>query len=297
MISIDYKILFEVRILHDYYLTDNSGDSFFSFDEEKKKMIIQNKIKSQSYNIQNDLKILISPQDKSLMRGLRIIKVDTCMGFLVAMEVISEPDHGSGEDTFYRPFIQVDQDKYLTFGLGLANPLFYNFSNLRVNNPSNKFYFFKNDGIHSENSLSSPIKTLKSGEEYQMGDLAQKNRKVITALEANKGKISFWQELEGNGFVNQNDLSIDLSDPFFLNWISSVGRLTHPLVGLIKISLYNNKPLLSPLKPDGYLTTIRKPGKRPVHPVFEIRFLSRSTYWRYKKTDGFTEEEIDLINE
>ena len=119
--TIEYKILFEVRILHDYYLADRSGNSFFSLDVNAQNALLEEKLKKEKYDIHTDLELVFSQNDQVFFRNHKMKLVKTKLGFFVGIEVVSEKS--SGGKLIYRPRISIREDAKLNIGLGLKKRL------------------------------------------------------------------------------------------------------------------------------------------------------------------------------
>ncbi len=297
MMTIEYKILFEVRIFHDYYMIDKSEKSFYGLSADEQKALLQKKLRNQSYDIHRNLHIILSPSDRSTFKNLRLRFTKSPLGFYIAMEVKSEASEDGA--VRYRPAIRLNSNKdtVLNFGLDVADPLFFNISNIRLNRDSGLIYYFSNRGTHTGNSLSKPIELLQQGQEYRMGDLALVGDTVHEALEDNDGNEEKWQSLPGDGYVHQSDISLPTDQEWYKGWLLNFSPAQKTPFALVQIVLHTDNPDLSPIDKDGYLETQKNQDQiRPVHPVYELRFLSRSTYWRYKKAAGFTTKEAEHIN-
>src|SRR5690554_3018913 len=148
MTTIEYKILYEVRFLHDYYLLDNLGNSFFGLSPDNQQLLLQKKLRAKRFDINNDLNIFFGPKEQDTIKNFRLKLIKTPLGFYIAMEVKSEV--GEGGIIRYRPVIPLskEDDNVLTFGLGIANPRFGAMNNIRLNN-NNLIYYFSNQGEHS----------------------------------------------------------------------------------------------------------------------------------------------------
>jgi hypothetical protein len=306
MTAVDYKILFEVRILHDYYLfgpdplekkaggKDKIEKSFFAMNTAAQAARLQELLRGGRYDIRQDLDFVIGSNEITTFSDLRLKMTKTATGFYVGMEVKSILSNGGS--VRFRPAISPPDDTTLTFGIALSNPSFGAISNLRLDKDSRNIYYFTNNGRHDGLSLSRPISRLTPGQEYRMGDLALVGQVLCQAVADNTGTASSWEPVSGNAFVNQTDRSLGIDEKWYRDWLSTLQRPAVPLMGVIQIALKNGNNDLSPVGDDGLLATRYLPGQaRPVHPVFELRFLSMATYWRYRKMDGFSDEEIKAI--
>ena len=299
MISIEYKRLFEVRFLHNYYLygaePGNGGSvkSFFAMSAENQAVRLVELVKSGRYDIRKDLDLLIGANDEKLFKNLRMKLVRTATGFFVGMEVKRVVSNG-GEIRF-QPSILPPENTYVTIGLSIANPFFGAISNLRLDQDADNIYYFTNEGAHDDLSLATPIAQLVPGQRYRMGDLALVAGNVKQATADNNGSAGFWSTVAGKGLVNQGDRRLSSQEDWYRNWRATVRiRSKHP-TGIIRIALMSGNGQLSPIDEAGLLATRFDNVTGARHPIFELRWLSRSTYWRYRKRDGFGEEEIEAI--
>lgn len=304
MISIEYKILFELRIVHDYYLIDNSGGSVFALPTIEREDLLQARLRVGRYDLRGDFDFFLNREDLKKLRDYRIKFVKTPMGFFAAMEVESEED-GNGNRR-YRPFIPPPPDAYLAFGLNAVNPFIGNITELHLGDADGLIYYFSNTGTHDDNALASPVPLLVTdgSRNYLMGELAQDpGGDILQALEDNDGSNpAQWETITGNGFVHQGDRSLNTSDNWYKDWQLERTKPGGRPLGVVRIFFNPTAPGLKVIGDDGYLLTRRDAGQaRPVHPVFELRFLSRRTYWRYQRREGLDQAEImsilDTMNE
>ena len=265
MISIEYKIIFEVRFLHDYYLygtepkngaeagSDAEMKSFFAMSAEKQTARLAELVKSGRYDMRKDLQLIIGAKDEHLFRSQRMKLVRTATGFYLGIQV-SRIASGNGEIRF-RPAVPLLEDASVTVGLSIANPYFGAITNLRLDRDVDSTYFFSNEGTHDELCLAAPISQLVPGQRYRMGDLAIVAGSVKQAIADNTGNPNFWSAVVGKGIVNQADRSLDVQDDWYRDWRSTVRlRSKHPS-GLIKITLKNGNGRLSPIDENELLTT------------------------------------------
>lgn len=303
MTTVDYKILFEVRVLHDYYLygldpleKDGTEKSFFAMNAAAQVARLQAMLRSGRYDIRKDLDFLVGSVERNTFRDLRLKMIKTATGFYLGMEVKSSASNGG--PVRFSPVISPSDNTTLTFGVAFSNPSFGAISNLRLDKDSRDIYHFTNTGNHDGMSLSNPIGTLTSGQQYRMGDLALVGGTLRQAVADNDGDAAFWAPVPGNAFVSQADRRLSIDEDWYRNWLLTCQRPIIQPMGVIQIALKSGNGNLSPLSPDGLLATRYLPGQaRPVHPVFELRFLSRATYWRYRKMGGFSDKEVEKIEE
>ena len=303
MITVDYKILFEVRVLHDYYLygadplgTGGEAKSFFAMDTPAQSARLQALLRSGRYDMRGELDFVVGSAGRAAFGDFRLRMITTPTGFYVGMEV--QPAKPATPPGRFRPAIAPAKDTVLTFGLAFLNPSFGAISNVRLDRDADSLYYFSNTGRHDGLSLSRPVESLAAGQRYRMGDLARVGNVLRQAVEDNNGEARSWVPVVGSAFVNQGDRSLDPATPWLQDWLRTVPPPASQIKGIIQIALQSGNGDLSPLTDEGLLATRYVPGQaRPVYPVFELRFLSLSTYWRFRKIGGFSAAEADLIQQ
>lgn len=302
MFSIEYKVLFEVRFLHDYYLqqeTPGRGEltSFFALNRQQRAARLDALLRDHRYDMSKDLGLILGAAEEGLFKNQRMKLVRTATGFFVGIEV--ERLNLSNNEVRFKPAIVLPDDAQLTIGLEALNPLFGAITNLRLHRDEEKLYFFSNLGPHEGSSLSVPVEPLIPATSYRMGDLARIGGGIRQAIKDNNGNAIFWAPVEGGGLVHQGDRRLDPSTDWYVDWRSGLDpRSVRGPLGVLKISLRNGGNGFSPIDQQGLLTTQLDPNEiRAIHPVYELRWASRKTYWRYRKRDGFSaEEREEMIN-
>ena len=122
MINIEYKILFEVRVLHDYFLfgsepssPDEDEKSFFAMSPAAQATRLQELLRRGRYDMRQYLDFLIGTTEQKAFRDLHLKMTKTSTGFFVGMEVNRTAPSGSGVVRF-TPTIRPLDDTLLNFG-------------------------------------------------------------------------------------------------------------------------------------------------------------------------------------
>ena len=283
-----------MHILHDFYLIAGSPASYFSFSDAERQQILINKLRASQYNILRDFQLLLSQDDLSKMRNYKLRLLESPTGFNLAIEVKSE--RALDGSVRYRPAISLPEDLQLNIGLKLTNPLFGNITNLRLRDSNQNIYLFTNNGLHVGKTLSKPVPQLTSGEDYLMGDLASIEGVVHQAIENNNGDRLKWVPIPGNGYVNTEDKILNPEEEWFKEWMLSFANSIRIPFGIMKLHFHSTDSDSTLLDEEGFLVT-RKESEafRATNQRFEVRFLSRSSYWRYQKKEGLSDEEVDHL--
>jgi hypothetical protein len=121
-----YKRLFEVRIIHEYFLDDGN---------------LIPALESGRYKVENFLEIAPTPETRELFRNQRMRMVTTPPGFFIGLEVNQEE---TGDNKFYTPFIRLDDDTPITFYFRIKDELFFNYTNFPLDDHVPAICYFSN---------------------------------------------------------------------------------------------------------------------------------------------------------
>ncbi len=374
MSSIIFKRLFEVQILHDYFLTTDDGVSFFEMNKTNKKNLISKKLTSNIYNIKDFFEIKPLSTTETRISEYKLIMKNTALGFLVGVEVDVEDQAG---EFVYKPRYKLNENINLTFSIKQRVPFFKSITNINLRSKLPSIYYFTNKGKEEFTVPTDPsFETLpisdkalphQDGRIYEMGALIDFGGNIKEALQYTDGNdANHWEEIEDRRFVsnadkivlpskfnytiakeqlvtqiefilkdeddnevkkiNQNgieaieniildftkdDTSNEIVSGFYtLSVKENAGsEVIHKIylnndiydknyLGIIDIRLDELNSAYSLLDADGYLNrNIDSVTLKKSHPIFELRFKNRKTYWRYNKEIEFTNDEKNDTNE
>lgn len=207
---ITYQRLFEVRILHEYYLLGPSVPSYFNLPQADRETIFRNRVLWNQYPLRQDLEIEPDEKTKAILKGLDWRFLPTAAGFLVAAS--ARPFSLTGGSAATRPAIAPPTGAQLLFHIRPKNRLFHNFTALPLRRQAlETSYYFANRASSVQAvgfaSLSAPVKALQANSPYEMGDLAVIGGGLKEALQNTDGNntTTHWRDLAGTGYVNESD--------------------------------------------------------------------------------------------
>lgn len=368
-----FKKLFEVRLLHDYYLTLSDGTSYYSLlNQQDQEDLLNKRLSYRQYHLMDDLNIEPTEACLETLKNHRLKFLPTGLGFVVVAAVKVRTSNNG--DEVYQPIMQLKEDFNLGFRIVVKNPLLKNFTALSFNRSFPFQYYFnnKNEGNDKQfPALSLPVSAFENGQTYQMGDIALiGNTQKQALLNTQSNNTNEWQDLEGQGLVHQGDRLLlpkrftyqfdnesVLSAEFTLQSLAGtvIKKITSPpnnTRAFTQMSLdFNRQGMVPPAAtgqaiPDGWYrlsistnngtsinqlvllhdelyrgkslgaikisnevtdadfrisqadgtlrTKILANGQIVHHPIFEIRWRSRATYWRYKKATDFDLVDVAL---
>ncbi|MDJ0646097.1 MAG: hypothetical protein QNJ57_08975 [Flavobacteriaceae bacterium] len=214
MSEILYKRLFEVNVLHDYYLISSDGGSFFEKPHAEKESLLKSMHYHEMYQVADFLEIEPSEIAKQRFAEYKLIFRKTALGFVVGAEVIPELHLGA---QVYKPRFELPDTLSLTFTIRTLATNFLSMTNigLRPALPANYYFTNKDKKVFNEtgpNHKSLPISATaekrQAGMFYEMGTLLKFGNGLREALEltnANTNDLNFWENLKDRRYVTNAD--------------------------------------------------------------------------------------------
>ncbi|OMP79722.1 MULTISPECIES: hypothetical protein [unclassified Chitinophaga] len=201
-----YKILFEVKVLHEFYLTNPKGDSIFDLDNQADRLVfLIDRRDKDAPAVNSDISFEVPSALNQLFRDHHLRLLPSYSGCKVGIEVTASflPDG----TRVYTPKIPLPADLPVTILLRVKNPGFHTITNSRIVNPVPATYYFSNDSVLSAlnfPALSSRIADFTAGYAYEQGELATIAPNSVKAyyIDNNADK---WLPLHGNDYVNEGD--------------------------------------------------------------------------------------------
>ncbi|WP_440133005.1 hypothetical protein [Chitinophaga sancti] len=201
-----YKILFEVKVLHEYYLTNPKGDTVFDLDNQADRLIFLNdRLDKDAASVNNDISFDLTPELLQLFKDHHLRLLPSYSGCKVGIEVNASflPDG----TRVYTPKIPLPADLPITLFIRVKNPVFHTITNSRIVTPVPATYYFSNDSVLSAlnfPSLSSRIADFTAGYTYEQGELATIAPNSVKAYYSDNNADK-WLPLHGNDYVNEGD--------------------------------------------------------------------------------------------
>ncbi len=198
-----FKRIFEVRILHDYYLL-SENKSFFDQPPDQQRKIIEKRIQHNLLDLRKDLKIYPTAATKSLMERHKMGYFQTPLGFVATIEVVSKFKDGAVR---YKPRFNLPLNSIFHYNVEVSNPYFNNLTEGRLRSRFDSIYYFTNQVIgQSPGILASPIADWNPDLTYEMGDLAIINGQLKQAVRrCQDNTASNWHPRSGQGLVHAGD--------------------------------------------------------------------------------------------
>ena len=287
-----YYRLFEVRVLHEYFLISDEQLSYFDLPEADRSAQLESRLTHGQYDLLQDLSIEPDPATKAVLKNHRLKFIQTATGLTVVSGGKTKTIDGS---EVLMPEIGIPENTHLNFVIKVNNSFFKNYTSLPLDGRRFGGYLFSN-GSDSVNgvgfaTLSRPALDFAEGDSYLAGDIADHGGTLKEAFASTRSE-EYWDDIEGNGYVNENDRrwlgksffyypeEADTSDPITFSLKNQAGDK------IIK-SITVEKPSLSGIRVDLRMSKVE--GGTMETPIPD------GTYRLQIQSDsGETEEEIFL---
>jgi hypothetical protein len=221
-----YKILFEVKVLHEFYLTDPQGSSVFDLAAQPDRLqFLLSRFAADVASVNEDLQFCLSDEQKALFRNYHMVLINSYSGFQVAIEV-NDTQLADGT-TVYTPVITPGDDLNMLIGVRETRSFLDQITNGRLSTAVKAARYFSNEKVFDAKlspSLSSPLQTTMAGYTYEQGELASFGAGDIRAYYyydvGNPLNKDQWLKITGDGFSGEQDRLV-VSPRFFYTFLAA----------------------------------------------------------------------------
>lgn len=204
--SLIYKTLFEVKLMHQFYLTDKEGKSVFALADQKDRLqfLLQQYSKDED-SINQDVLFEFPKQLLSQYESYNLKLLSTYSGFKVAVRVNQKnlPD----KSVVYLPLIPLPDDLSIYISVIKKNDMIDSYTNSSLMRSFSSIFFFSNNNIQGAKSfpfLTNNINAFNSINSYGQGELTSFG--VNDIREYYKNELGDqWSPVTGSAFANEND--------------------------------------------------------------------------------------------
>ncbi len=208
-----FKKIFEVHVLHDYFLTTTDGTSFFERNEIEKKGVLSSKLTHGIYNSSHIFTIRPLEKTKARMNEYGFVMAQTPLGFVVGIEVNTSDLGGA---TVYKPKLKVPTSIQLSFSIATRFSFFNTITNIGFESVFPAIHYFTNKGRQELDEATVPAyKSLQltdthrehqPGMHHEMGALINFGGTYREALQKTDGTDpAHWEDIENRRVVSKAD--------------------------------------------------------------------------------------------
>jgi hypothetical protein len=199
-----YKILFEVKILHEYFLTNPDQTSVFLATKQADRLTwLSNRYAKDQPVLSEDVQFQLPSGMARLFKNQKLILLKSWAGFQVAIQV---NEVQSGGTVAYAPAVPLAADCNILILVQQQVGQFGRLTNSRMQRPIPSLYYFSNEKLTSAKTapvLSTAISAYSSSYTYEQGELSVEGSNIVTCYYT--GSTPTHPPVVGNGFANEND--------------------------------------------------------------------------------------------
>jgi len=203
-----YKILFEVKILHEFYLTDKNGNNIFSIPAQADRInFLKERAASNEENINSDLDFKIPLQTQQLFQNHKLKLFPAYAGFQIAVAVI-ETENPDGSST-YTPKINLPEDFSIPVLIAKKGGFLKHFTNGKLEHNLPAAYCFSNESSLTASLgfpfLTTDVAAFDPAVLYEQGELAKFASNDFRQFYRDDTEAAQWSQIQGNAFANEHD--------------------------------------------------------------------------------------------
>src|SRR5258708_1404897 len=169
-----YKTLFEVKLMHEYFITDVNGQAMFDEPIQKKRMqFLLSAFTNDRESIDRDLEAVFTDDFRQEAGNYYLKLIPAYSGFKVGIRV--NPKLMPDGSLFFEPFAAVPDDLVIAIQWIKKNKAIEQYTNSRIDRPLPSIYFFSNEniaGIKTFPYLSNAVRPMQLNYDYEQGELA-----------------------------------------------------------------------------------------------------------------------------
>lgn len=203
-----YKPLFEVKLLHEFFLTDRSGNNVFELSAQADRLdFLFHKFESFADEINSDLSYEIPETCKDLLKnyGLKLLPSYSGLKLLIEAKL---KKLASGVST-YEPIHKLEDDLHIPILIKRRTSRIDSITNQKLERNINSYYLFSNDstltGTRGFPYLNSEVSNHDAANDYEQGELAKFAANDIKAFYFDQANTKQWLSKAGKSFTNEND--------------------------------------------------------------------------------------------
>src|SRR5580700_5123152 len=176
-----YKILFEVKILHEYFLTNPDQTSVFQAAKQADRLTwLSNRYAKDQPVLSEDVQFQLPSGMARLFKNQKLILLKSWAGFQVAIQV---NEVQSGGTVAYAPAVPLPADCNILILVQQQVGQFGRLTNSRMQRPIPSLYYFSNEKLTSAKTapvLSTAISAQSSSYTYEQGELSAEGSTIYT---------------------------------------------------------------------------------------------------------------------
>jgi hypothetical protein len=211
--QVNYKILCDVRLLHEFYLTKPDGTTIFgAVSAAARDSFLQDFFNRNQRSINSDLDYQVPADAQRMFDNYHLKLVRGYSGFKIAIEVIPTTDSGK---IAYQPLVSLPPDLNIPILLLRSSDDFDTYTNRRSSQPFDAGYYFSNGNstgaigatARTAPFLTSAIPAQSNTALYEQGELSVSGG-AVSAFYVDNSNAKVFAPVTGKNFMNENDRNL-----------------------------------------------------------------------------------------
>jgi len=204
--SLIYKTLFEVKLLHEYYCTNADGKTVFDFPLQQDRLnFLFGQFDADKESISTDVEYKFPEELEALYSGYNLKLLPSWHGCKIAVRVNAHtlPDNS----LVFEPFTPLPENLNIYILVSKKSALFDNLTNSVLTGSVPAIYLFSNEDITGAKLspfLTSAVSAFDGAKIYEQGELASFGANDIREFYTD-GTGGQFQPVTGSSFANEND--------------------------------------------------------------------------------------------
>ena len=203
--AIIYKILCEVKWMHEYYVTSDKGDTIFDLATQSDRInFLFEQFSKDHPSINRNFEFVAPETQQSVFDNLKLKIIPSYSGFKVAVKCNKKKLNDG--TIVYEPLIPFPDNLVIPIMIHQKSSI-AGFSNIKMNNPLKAAWYFTNQDIPAAKTfpfLSNAVPAFDNAAVYEQGEIATHAVNDVRSF-LNNGAIDPWLKLKGTGYVNEKD--------------------------------------------------------------------------------------------
>jgi hypothetical protein len=204
--SLLYKTLFEVRLIHEYYITDVDGRTMFDEPDQLKRLsFLRDAFANERESVNKDIDFQFPEISNEVNNTYNLKLIPTYSGFKVLTRVNQKVQ--TDNSLLYEPYVSFPDDLSICIKLSRKNSQFDQYTNSKINRPVPSVYFFSSEnltGVKTFPYLTNVIQPIRLDYLYEQGELAFSGTDVVAFYKDRNGADA-WLPVKGSFFATEND--------------------------------------------------------------------------------------------
>lgn len=200
-----YKVMTEVKVLHEYYLTEETGKTIFEYaTQQERNDFLARSFEANRLTIANDISFDVLPDTAEVFGSHRLRVIPSYFGFKILVQVAEEVL--ADNSIAFRPVLPLPDG--IIVGLKKKNTAMDAFTNGRISTALPSIFFFSNTGEPATKDfpiLSARVPAFSLLTSYEQGELSLSSSGTVQSYSVDDNGNEQWIPVPGNGFVNEQD--------------------------------------------------------------------------------------------